>query len=148
VEVSVCECRTVGGNQKVGVVKVRGVHRHQLDLNRPLAQRTLVIFSLVFKDCLFVIVRRFPVFKGDRTGRTHWKAVAEAVAVIIPNQFCFSVDHLNGSFMTGRSAETASIALFLIYFYYLSYHSYFLLEFVIPSYYNEHKLSVDKSTHL
>ena len=62
-----------------------------------------------------VVFRRFPLLKGNRSGRAARQAVAKSVAVVLPDQLCLSIDNVNGSLVTGCGAQTAAVAFFLVY---------------------------------
>ena len=49
------------------------------------------LFLLVFQHGLLVVGGCLALFKGDGTGGASGQAVAKAVAVIVPDQLCFSV---------------------------------------------------------
>ena len=91
------------------------------------------LFLLVLQHGLLVIRRSLALFKGDGTGGAAGQAVAKAVAVIVPHEFCLAVDQADGPFVAGRDTRTAAIALFLVYVNDFSNHKRILLAFSVHS---------------
>ena len=141
-EVAVGVGGAVGGDEQVGVFKIGGVDRRQLDLHRPGAELGgdgsgdiggvllggevpelgagaaageggffLLLGGL---DGFGVVGRGLPEVKGDGSGGTCREAVAQAVAVVLPEQSGFAVYHADGAFVAGFGAEAAAIAFFRI----------------------------------
>ena len=131
--------RTVRSDQQIRTVKIGGIHRDQLDLTGPLAQLGhrrfvrggLLLFRhklpqplpgasaglfrlLVGLHRLFIIGGSLPLHKGNGSGGTCRKAVAQAITVIVPHQLGLTVYHADGALMAGRSTGAAAIALFCI----------------------------------
>ena len=96
----------VSGHQKIGVVEVRGVHRHKFDLYRPLPFRC--------QNRRFVVGGGFPLLEGDGVCGTGGQTVSQAVAVVFPGESGFAVHHFNGALVTGGGAGAAAVALLLI----------------------------------
>ncbi|MPM96107.1 hypothetical protein SDC9_143264 [bioreactor metagenome] len=144
--------RAVGGDEQLCAVKVRGVNRSELNLNRPLVQagrrfgdnrsffcsympldaagmrtraaagKVLGRLGFVGFNGRFVVCGGFAFNERDRTGRTLRQAVAEPVAIIVAQQFSFAVDHADRSFMAGLGARAAAVALIFVYMNNLSDH--------------------------
>ncbi|MPN46083.1 hypothetical protein SDC9_193663 [bioreactor metagenome] len=62
----------------------------------------------------FVIRRRLPLDKGNGIGGAGGQAIAQSVAIVVPQKLGLPVYHTDGSFMTGSSARAAAVALILI----------------------------------
>jgi hypothetical protein len=76
----------------------------------------------VFLHRLFIEFIGHPLLDGDGIHGTVSEAGAQAIAQVVGDQPCLAVDDPNGAFGTGRNAEAAAVAFFLIYFYYFSFH--------------------------
>ncbi len=64
---------------------------------------TFLLF-LCFLYSRFIISRCFPFLKCDRSGRTPRQTIAKPVTKILPDQLCFAIYDVNGSFMTSTCA--------------------------------------------
>ena len=158
--------RTVGGNEKLRAVEIRGVDGGELDLHRPLAQfahqsgllqdgrgqrrngssvkrgrrrqgtrlapgaaarkrlvRLLFLFRLL--NGSGVIGRSLPLLKGNGARGAGGQAVAETVAVILPQKHGFAVHHADRAFMARLGARAAPIAFFCVNVYNFPDHSIF-----------------------
>jgi hypothetical protein len=78
---------------------------------------------------LFVICRRLALHKADSTGWTGRETVAKPVAIVLPKELSLAVHHSDSSLVAGLGAQTAAVALFLIYLNYFSDHKYTLSAF-------------------
>ena len=79
---------------------------------------------------LLVIGRRLALHKGDGTGGTGRKVVAQTVAVVVPHQFRFPVHHGDGSLVAGLGAGAAAVAFISIDFNDSSFHDSTSLAFL------------------
>jgi len=95
-----------------------------------------VLFSHIFLHGLFVIGSSFPFHKGNRTGGAGRQTIAQTIAIIVPQEFCFPVYHADSPFMAGSSPT--SIALFFVYLNDFPNHVCFILSlaFLDLVYYN------------
>ena len=69
----------------------------------------------IFHNRLLIIGGRLSFFKGNGPGGTGRQTVSKAVAIVLPEQFCFSFYHADSPLMTGISTKTAAVAFFFIY---------------------------------
>ena len=69
-----------------------------------------------------VVGHGLALHKSDGPGGAVGQAVAKAVAVIVPHQMGFAVDHGNGALMASVGAGAAAVALGLINFNNSSFH--------------------------
>ena len=60
------------------------------------------------------ITRSLTFLKSYRTGRAGRQAIAQSVAIILPQQLRFAVDHTNGALVAGLGAQAATVALALV----------------------------------
>ena len=97
---------------------------------------THFLFLLRFFDRFLVVIRRFPVFKGDRAGGAARQAIAKAVAEVFAHQFGFAVHDIDGALMACRGAQAAAVTFFLVYVNDLPDHFHRLLDFSDTVYYN------------
>ena len=151
VRVSGAVCR----DEQACAVKIRRIHRHELDLHRPLAQlarhrneRDRLIDRGAFhtpchaarasgvrlRFCLhiglhggFVISGGFALDERDGAGRADRQAVAEAVAVVVAEQSGFAVHHADSALVAGVGAQAAAVAFFFVDFDNFANHSVFSL---------------------
>ena len=97
-----------------------------------------VLFFHIFLHSLFVIGSSFPFHKGNRTGGAGGQAIAQTIAIIVPQEFCLPVYHADSPFMAGFGAGPTSIALFFVYLNNFPNHVCFILSlaFLDLVYYN------------
>ena len=62
----------------------------------------------------FVVGGRFPLLKGNGIHGTGRQTIAQAVAVILPEQLRLASYNANGTLVTGIGAQTAAIAFIFI----------------------------------
>jgi hypothetical protein len=70
----------------------------------------------------FVICRGFAFYKRDRTRGADGEAVAEAIAVVVPHELCFSVYDGERALMASAGAGTAAVAEFFVDLNHLANH--------------------------
>src|SRR5699024_5860885 len=87
-------------------------------------------------DGFRIISGGLPLFKSDGSGRAGRQTVSQSVAVVVPDQFCFSIYHLDGSLVACSRAGAASVTFFFIYLDNFSYHMKSLLDLMSAVYYN------------
>lgn len=85
-----------------------------------------VLFFFISENRGLIVSGGFPFHKGDGACRAGGETVSQTVAVIIPQEFRFSVYHADGSFMAGLGAQTTAVTFFFINFNNFSYHNGFL----------------------
>ena len=159
VEAAVRISGAVRRDQNVGSVEVGRAHGDQPELDRPMGQRarggfcrgagrgrlaegsapaagTAALLRRVSRLCLrgehrrMVVGGRLPLLKGDCAGRTGGEAVPKPVAVVLPEQAGFSVDHSDRSLVAGVGAKAAAVAFFLVNFDYFTDHVFILQKFI------------------
>ena len=117
-EIAVGECSTVGCNQQISSVKIRGIHRNQLQLNGKIIQlagyiadgRSRCFFLLCCQNRGFIVGRSLPLFKGNCVHRAGGQAVTQTVAVVLPQELCLAIHNADGTFMAGAGTEAAAVA--------------------------------------
>src|SRR5699024_1515305 len=143
VQVGVGVGGAVGGDEKLRAGEVGRVDGRQLDLARPLPQlgrgagRRLGVSggelphllagaaALALLLCLhggFVVGRSRALYESDSDGGAGREAVAQAVAVVVPQELCLAVYHPDGALMAGGGTGAAAVALLFINFNNLSDH--------------------------
>ena len=88
-----------------------------------------VVRRLAGEHCLLVVCGGLALGKGDRSGRARGQAVAQPVAVIIPQELCLAAHHADSAFVTSRRASAAAVAFFFVNLNDLPQHPYHLLDF-------------------
>ena len=77
--------------------------------------RKLFFFRLLCsKYRSFIVGWCLPLFKGNSIQGASRQAIAQAVAVVLPEQLCFASYNANGTLVAGSSAQTAAVAFFFI----------------------------------
>ena len=112
-EIRVCKGCTVGGDEQVGIFKPGGVDGSQLDLDREIAKLEGFGF-LGSQDGGLVVGRCFPLLKGNRIHGASGQTVAQAVAVVLPEELCLAIHNANGTLMAGVGTQAAAIALIFV----------------------------------
>src|SRR5699024_10586995 len=69
-----------------------------------------------------IIGSRLPLYKRDGVHGTGRQTVPQTIAVIIPQQFCLSIHHADGTLMTGGSTGAAAVTFLFINLNNSSYH--------------------------
>ena len=62
----------------------------------------------------FIVGWGFPLFKGNGIHGSSRQTIAQAVTVVLLEQFCLAIYNANGIFVAGIGAQTAAVALFFI----------------------------------
>ena len=132
--------RAVGSNEQLATVKIRRVHRRELDLARPLGKprgallrgcRCIALMvhlphsragtagvhrlvRLCGQNGSFVISGSLALNKVNCVHGTCGQTVAKAIAVVVAQQFRFAVHHADGPLVAGLRACAAAVAFFLI----------------------------------
>ena len=70
--------------------------------------------ALVFLHSLFIISGGFALHKGDSAGGAMGQAVAEAIAVVVPQKLRLSIYNTNCSLVAGIGTDAAAVAFLLI----------------------------------
>ena len=63
----------------------------------------------------FVIGCGLALHKADGAGGARGQAIAQAVAIVVAQQFCLAAHHANGALVAGRRAGAAAVAFFFVY---------------------------------
>jgi hypothetical protein len=80
-------------------------------------------FRLIRPNRRFIVGFGFTLHKRDCLGRAYWQAVSQTVAVIVPQEPRFSVNHADCALVTGSSAQPAAVALCLVDFNNIPLHN-------------------------
>jgi hypothetical protein len=83
------------------------------------------------KHSRFVICRGFAFLEAYCAHGTRGKAIAQAVAVMLARELCFSAHHFYRTLVAGGCASTATVTFFFVYLYYFSFHFVALLDFTL-----------------
>ena len=71
---------------------------------------------------LLVVRGSFPVDKGNGPRGADGQAVAQPVAVIVAQEFRFTIYHSNGALVAGLCTQAAAVTFFFIDLYNFPYH--------------------------
>ena len=62
----------------------------------------------------FIVGGCLPLFKGNSIHGASRQAIAQTVAVVLPEQLCFAGYNANGTLVAGSGAQTAAVAFLFI----------------------------------
>ena len=139
-EITVGVGGAVGSDQQICAIEIGGTQRHQLDLHREVGQFTgdihirrrsgmgnalagrtgatagkrRFLCFLRSQHSGFVVGGCLPLFKGNSIHGASRQAIAQTVAVVLPEQLCLASYNANGTLVAGIGAQTAAVALFFI----------------------------------